>query len=164
MKTANVFEVVPVINRAVRQLCVKPYALHPKGCPNYGKRQTCPPFAPRFDDIYDMSEPVYAVVNEFDIGRHVTTMHEKHPAWSYRQLSCCLYWQAGARKALKDRVILKLTILPSHYEATFCPEAMGVDVTATLKNIGIILEWPPQMIARQVALIGMRRLERKAGR
>jgi hypothetical protein len=36
--------------------------------------------------------------------------------------------------------------------ATMCPEAMGVNVTATMKEIGIQLEWPPKRWAHQVAM------------
>jgi hypothetical protein len=30
----------------------------------------------------------------------------------------------------------------SNWGATDCPEAMGVNVTATMKNCGVELEWP----------------------
>lgn len=38
--------------------------------------------------------------------------------------------------------------------AIYVPEACGVDVTATMKLIGIDLEWPPVNVAYQVALVG----------
>jgi hypothetical protein len=38
--------------------------------------------------------------------------------------------------------------------AVTCPEACGVDVTATMASIGVALEWPPVSTAYQVALVG----------
>ena len=151
----------PVIDYSVRALCAKPYPLHPKGCPNFGKKdkKTCPPEVPCFDKVFDLAQPIYAVVNEFDFGMHVERMREKHPDWSDRQLRCVLYWQAGARKQLKAKVIAALKQMPG-YSVTMTPEGQGVNVTETMKNVGIILEWPPQRIARQIAFLAKpRRLE-----
>ena len=47
-----------------------------------------------------------------------------------------------------------------NWKTSFCPEAMGVNVTATMKNIGVTLEWPPQEVVRKVAIIGVRKNER----
>lgn len=33
---------------------------------------------------------------------------------------------------------------------------LGVNVTETMKNAGVILEWPPANIAYQIALAGVR--------
>ena len=38
--------------------------------------------------------------------------------------------------------------------ATFCPEAMGVNVTQTLKEAGVELEWPPEKTVIKVAFVG----------
>ena len=50
------------------------------------------------------------------------------------------------------------TCQPDNYdqvvEVNRCPEAMGLDVTATMKSIGVVLEWPPRELAVQVALAG----------
>lgn len=144
-----------ILDKRVRGLCAKPYPLHPKGCPNFGKRETCPPQARLYQDVYDLSAPVYAVVNEFDLGGHVGRMREAHPDWSDRQCRCVLYWQGGARKALKQRIAEALRDPRcAGYRAETCPEAMGVNVTETLRRAGIELEWPPVRTARQVALIG----------
>jgi hypothetical protein len=79
-------------------------------------------------------------------------MQTRHPDWSDRQLACCLYWQGTARKAL-NRVIERFKRQARlAYEVTRCPEAMGVNVTATMKGLGILLEWPPKNYAYQVAV------------
>jgi hypothetical protein len=152
--------ITPVIDSTVRAMCVQPYPLHPKGCPNVGKCDRCPPEAPMFYDYFDVKQSVYAIVNEFDLGAHVERMQAKHPGWSDRQLYCVLYWQNTARKQLKEKIA---TVLAEQkfvgYEATWCPEGMGVNVTETMQQVGIELEWPPKQIARQVAFIGFPQTE-----
>ena len=80
-------------------------------------------------------------------------MRAKHPDWSERQLACCLYWQGTARKQLRE---LTDKFIEIHPECIIIPvpEAMGVNVTATMKSIGHELEWPPRTVAYQVALAG----------
>jgi hypothetical protein len=84
-------------------------------------------------------------------------MRRKHPEWSWRQLSCCLYWQGGARKRLREEVEKLLRRLGAPDERVVvvrCPEACGVNVTETMRRAGVDLEWPPVIIAYQVALVG----------
>lgn len=148
-----IVEVVPVFDPSVRRLCEKPYPGHPHGCPNFGKRFSCPPAATLLFDMFQEHGTFYAIVNRFDIGTHVDRMSEKHPSWSWRQLSCCLYWQAGARRQL-ERNIAEFRAKHIGFGVTRCPEAKGLNVTATLKNAGINMEWPPKKMALQVALAG----------
>lgn len=146
--------VKPVIDYSVRGLCVKEYPGHKKGCPNFNRKKGCPPQAGFFDKVYDLDKPVYAIINEFDFKAHVDKMRKLHPDWSKRKLECCLYWQKKARKELLEAIkqFLKENQNYKIYKVETCPEAMGVDVTKTLANAGIILEWPPVNIVRQVAL------------
>jgi hypothetical protein len=161
-------QVKPVIDYSARSLCCRPYPGHPKGCPNYGKKPCCPPGAPLFDQVYDLSQPVYAIWNAFPIGEHAARMRALHPEWSDRQLYCCLYWQGTARKQLaKETLYFPVEFKLRHssyvrafgfrYEITACPEAMGINVTATMAGIGVDLEWPPRVVAYQVALAGIRK-------
>lgn len=146
-------QVIPVVDLSVRKLCYKPYYNHPRGCPNYGKRDTCPPNAPLIYNVLDLSKPIYCVYNVFDFGNHVKKMREKHPKWSKRQVECCLYWQGKARKSLKNIIEL---FLETHrgMKVIECPEACGINVTSTMKKIGIELEWFPRTLAYQVVLVG----------
>ena len=66
-------------------------------------------------------------------------MKNKHPEWTEKQANCCLYWQSSVRKELK---VEANKFLESNigYEVNYTPEAMGLKVTETLKNNGIILE------------------------
>lgn len=151
------FELVkPVIDLNVRRLCVRPYHGHPHGCPNFDKKQGCPPKALILDHIYDLERSVWAVWNAFDFKGYLLRIRTLHPGWSYRQLACCLYWQRGARGELAAE-IKKFFSETKHWtmqRVLECPEATGVNVTATMKTVGIELEWPPKKVAYQVALVG----------
>ena len=150
--------VKPVLHAPVRKLCRKPYPGHPKGCPNFGKRDICPPHAPLFEKYFDINKRFLAVVVHFNIGQHMQRMKEKHPGWSDRQCACCLYWQGGVKKKLRQEIAYNITRRPLFdgyvLAATDCPEAMGVDITATMRQVGIMLEWPPKKIVRKIAFIG----------
>lgn len=145
----------PVITPRVRKLCTKPYPHHPKGCPNYGKRDTCPPACKMFDKVFHWDRDIWALWVEMDFGTHVSRMRALHPEWSRRQLECCLYWQGSARAYLR-----KMTDewvaghIPGNYLVTECPEAMGVNVTETMRSIGVTLEWPPMHIVRKIFMMG----------
>jgi len=155
-RKSEVVQVVPVIDKSMRVLCKLAYPNHPKGCPNWNKKDTCPPKAPLLESVIILSEPVYLAYNAFDFGGHVKRMKDKHPNWSDRQTECCLYWQGTARKQLRQRVESFLADFPypQCLEVLYCPEACGVNITATMQSIGITMEWPPKTVAYQVALIG----------
>ena len=147
-----IMRVTPVLMPLVDvcRLCQRPYEGHPRGCPNFGKRDTCPPEAGMF--AYEFyGDEVYAICVKFQFGYHVKTMRKKHPDWSERQLRCCLYWQGTARKMLREEIARFILDHPD-FTVTACPEAMGVDVTATMQQAGIHLEWPPEVLTHHVAL------------
>lgn len=154
----TIYYIKPVINQVVRDLCYKPYYNHPKGCPNYGKRAICPPQAPTLDKFFDLDKRIMAVVIHFNIELHREKMKVKHPKWSRRQCECCLYWQGKVKRRLRQEIEYNLMRAALFDDgpliATDCPEAMGVDVTATMKNVGIILEWPPEKTVIKIAFIG----------
>ena len=149
-------EVRLVYEPAVRELCTEPYPGHPRGCPNWGKRATCPPRSPLLPEFFDLSEPTFVIWNAFDLATHARRMRDRHPTWSDRQVYCCLYWQPKARKQLREHV---RAFAKQHrgMSVSPVPEAMGVNVTATMKVAGIELEWPPRKIACQVAIAGKRK-------
>lgn len=150
-------QVVPVINYKVRALCVKPYEGHPKGCPNFNnpKRTDCPRHVGKFEKLFDLTQPIYALIAEFDLDSHVKRMKYLHPNWSDKQARCCLYWQGTARKELNDAIKIFKVNNPNYF-VSITPEAMGIDITGTLQSIGINLEWPPQNIVRKVAIAAIK--------
>jgi len=145
--------VPPVIKSSVRKLCLTPYHNHPKGCPNYGKKEGCPPAAKMIGDVLDLGRSIYVIYNIFPFGRHVRFMRKRHPEWTKYQLRCVLYWQGTARRQLKNEIGRFLQEFPK-MTVVVTPEACGVNVTATMKKAGIELEWPPKRFAYQVALAG----------
>jgi hypothetical protein len=104
-------------------------------------------------------------------------MREAHPEWTKSQLNCCLYWQTTARKMLTEKlqnflkefpdfhvVVAKYSGAPINNRIIWSPpEAMGVNITATMANRGIFLEWPPETVAYQVALASIERKCRVCG-
>jgi len=149
-------QVEPVINHSVRGLCVRPYYNHPKGCPNFNKKVGCPPQAILFENEFDLNYPVYAIYNKFNLKEHMEKMKLKQPKWTEHQLRCVLYWQPKARNQLL--VGIKEFIKEhKNYRISTCPEAQGINVTETMKNAGIELEWMPQVYAYQIALAGIKR-------
>lgn len=157
--------VTPVIDPDMRGLCKKPYHNHPNGCPNYGKRDTCPPRSPQLKDVFDTSGPIWVLWTEFDLGAHREKQRKRHPGWSERQLVNCRHWQGTVRKFLRAEcekwVVRAHTALgpnmANRLEFTTCPEAMGLNVTATMKGIGVTLEWPPKNTTRMVYLAGIKK-------
>ncbi len=149
--------VLPSIVRIVDPgaLCRRPYAGHPKGCPNYGHRTTCPPVAAPLEQVLNLTMGPWAVVNAFPLGEHMRKLLGLHPTWSERQLACCLYWQGRARAQLRRQVeefCTRINLAP--IRVLYVPEAHGVNVTATMAQVGVRLQWPPQDVAYQVALVG----------
>lgn len=134
-------------------LCRRRYPGHPRGCPNYAKKPSCPPTASMIGQVMNLGRTVYAVWNAFALGEHVRKMRQLHPNWTDRQARCCLYWQQGARKELSAE-IKAFTKDRRGLVGVTCPEARGVDVTKTMESIGVKLEWPPIEIAYQVAIVG----------
>ncbi len=151
-------QVIPVIDSSVRGLCRRPYPNHPSGCPNWNKKERCPPKALALGDIIDLRNTVFVIYNKFDFGEHVRRMlctpTKKGPR-TQRQAECCLYWQGTARKQLRQvvRGFLRWS-RPARPVVVSTPEACGVNITATMKHIGIELEWPPKQWAYQVMLAG----------
>ncbi len=158
----GIVPVNPNCDGNVRGLCVRRYPGHPHGCPNFGKRASCPPQAPLLADTLDLTRPVWLIYNAFPIGEHAARMRTAHPGWSDRQVYCCRYWQGTARKQLLMRIAdFRLSGLSDEAMRVLrCPEACGCNVTATMATVGIRLEWPPREVAYQVALAGT---PRKAG-
>lgn len=152
----TVKQVNPVIDYRVRSLCLKPYPGHQNGCPNYGKKAECPPHVQKFEEIFDLTKPIYAIINTFDYKTHTDQMRELHPMWSEKQINSFFYWQRKAKSQLSIGIAQFLAEHVSYHIIT-CPEALGVDVIKTLADNGINLEWPPKTVTYQVAIAGIQK-------
>jgi predicted metal-binding protein len=135
-----------------REWCKLKYPDHPKGCPNYGKKLTCPPLVSLVGEVFDLSKPHWFVIVEFHLFEHFQRMMKLHSNWSERQARCVLYWQGKVNKQLKEAV--KQFSWGKDTTYTLSPEAMGVNVILTLKRLGIPVETKPKNKVLKVALVG----------
>ena len=124
-----------------QNLCRVPYHNHPKGCPNYGKRDDCPP-CELISDRFDVQNEIYVIFTSYPVGEFAEKLRQAHPEWSEtpRQWYNCIRWQGTARKL--HRADLK------EFQDRFPdlivdqnPEALGIDVTEMMRQVGIELEW-----------------------
>lgn len=147
-------------------LCRLPYPGHPRGCPNWNKSPNCPPHALKIEDKYDLNKQSYFVVRPFDIGAHKERMKSIHPEWSDKQCACCLYWQKGIKKELKEKALCFTHELlcadmslenptGEDYQFELIPEAMGLNVFETAPYHGILIERNPQKILYKIAFVGV---------
>jgi len=142
-----------VVQPAVRDWCRMPYPDHPKGCPNYGRRAYCPPYAPMLGEFFDLSKSVAFVIAKFDLAEHAGEMKRRNPRFSERQARCCLYWQGKVRKALRKATCAVMAT--SHHTAfTDIPEAMGLNLFRTMHNLGLKLERNPKQFVYKIAMLG----------
>jgi predicted metal-binding protein len=147
--------------------CICEYPGHKRGCPNYGSKDDCSPNMPLFYEVFNLDYPVYAIYTCFDFKEHVEKMKALHPHLSERQCRCVLYWQAGARKIQKEFAQSVLAgFQPEHkgYWLTDSPEAMGTNVTSTLKKCGIALEWPCKERTYKMSLLAKLREDISEGK
>lgn len=143
-----------IYNLKSRGWCKLPYPGHPKGCPNFGKRDICPPKAPLIMDVAD--PPFLLVAVKFELKYWAAALKKKHPDWSDKQTRCCLYWQGMVRKVLREKCE---QLLHEDEVVFYNPEAMGVQVFSTCREVGIYLERNPQNTVWKIAIIAKKRLD-----
>jgi hypothetical protein len=140
----------------VREWCKLPYPGHPKGCPNYGKRDKCPPKEKYITEIINIQKSMFFVHSEFDLTKHIKRMQLRHPEWSDRQLRCVLYWQNRSRKQMMERANVAARYLQAEVIIPM-PEATGIQVYGTCKRSGLLLESIKNLkVCKHVAFIGWR--------
>ncbi len=137
--------------KSPRGLCVKPYPLHKYGCPKYGE-ELCPPNIQMYDQVFNTNKDIYLIYTTYPLGEHMRKMKKKYPYWSERQLRNVIYWQETAKRIHKEKIIQFLELYKDLKYIAITPEALGVDVDATLKSIGINLDWPPTEDSYRISL------------
>lgn len=141
-----------VATDCTNEWCRLPYPQHKNGCPNYG-REKCPPGAVSFKKI--INPPFKLVAVRFNLEEHAERMKEKHPNWSDKQARCVLYWQKGVDKKLRQ----ECEKIADDNLILYRPEAHYINMFATCRKIGLILEKNPKKYVWKIAIIG-KRLER----
>ena len=143
-----------------QNLCRARYHNHPKGCPNFGKRPDCPP-CELVSDRFDLSKPMYVIYTSYPVGAFAERLRANHPEWSDmpRQWYNCIRWQGTARNWHKKDILEFQQEFPTlHVDSN--PEALGVNVTAIMKQVGIELEWnyhedhDPERLTYRVSIAG----------
>lgn len=144
-----------VFNRKIPNLCRRPYQGHPKGCPNHGKKESCPPRRPLINEVFDFRRELYVIYTEFAVGEFAEKLRRKHrdkeiwrkhPAMWYNPR----LWQGRARKMQREEEARFL----SEHEGLIVngfPEAHGVNVTELMRSVGVELdwrEWPPPHVLK----------------
>lgn len=138
------------ITEKTKEWCKLPYPDHTNGCPNFGKREDCPPT--KIILTNEISEPFYFIGVKFDLEEHAKKMKERNPEWTDRQCRCVLYWQPKVRKVLKDTC--ENFIKNKNLVYYTCPEALGLNLFTTCAKHGIKLDHNPQKIVWKIAIVG----------
>jgi len=136
-----------VYSGRIQGLCTTPFYNHPRGCPNWGKKDGCPPGLPLIDRFFDFNSDMYVIYTKFPIGEFAEKMRIMHPEWSEhpRQWYNPRRWQGTARKEHRLEIDRFLSRYPG-FEVDKTPEGHGVNVTELMKLVGVELnwEWPPE--------------------
>jgi len=125
---------------------------HPKGCPNWNKKDKCPAHAPHFEDV--AIPPYWLVQVPFNLREHHARMREKHPDWSEAQVRCILWWQTGVNARLKRLAKEVRDSLPGKNILLEVPEANGVNLFATCARVGLMLKANPTNVAHKMMIVG----------
>ena len=138
--------------RGFNRWCRLPYPGNPNGCPNFGKKDSCPPLTPYFLDIY--KPHVFVAFMQFDFKEYLETKISLHSDWTERQLRNPWYFQSHLDSQLKHFVDSQLG-QPGfeNFQAIYSSEAMGVNMHLTARRAGVELEWPPKKDMYRITLL-----------
>ena len=142
-----------IIDERVRGWCALPYPGHPKGCPNLNVKDECPSKCRMIYDNFNLKKDHWFAIIKFDMEAQMARMLDLHPDWSEKQCRCCLYWQEGVRKKLRQ--LCESKIDGNHrLSYTLIPEAGGVHVFDTMLQHGISMSRDAYPVLYKIALIG----------
>lgn len=152
MEKLNIYEIpkdiylihnVPLVlhdAKTVHQLCTQQYPKHKKGCPNFNHKEGCPPHIQHISQQYDL-ESINILLLKFPFSYYITLKQQEHPDWSLRALSNQRHWQNHLKGTLNEYWKNIKDKYPG-YKLIKNPEAQGVNVDETLKELNIDLQWP----------------------
>ena len=125
--------------KTVNQLCTQQYYKHKKGCPNFNKKDGCPPKISHISQEYDISS-IHLLYVKFPFLDYVSARGEIHTDWNLRQLANQRHWQNHLRSTL-DMYWGSIREEYPYYKKIQNPEGQGVNVEETLKQYDIYLDW-----------------------
>ena len=138
------------ISRIYQCMCLKKSNSFRHGCPNYGKREGCPP-RNLFDEDYDLDRPIYLIATDFDLTKQADRIRRAHPDWTEKAIYNPRYWQNTARKIHSNEISDFLKENPE-YTIEKSPEGAGINIDKLCRDYGILLEWPPRKFTRVVSI------------
>lgn len=158
MQSKHVNKNTVIFSEKTREWCKLPYPGHPRGCPNYGKNEKCPPRSKIRTDILERHESFILAYATFDVTGYVTRMKLVHPDWSDRQLRNSRYWQGSLKKMLLDFIrtnfdYKEILGAGSGFMNSQSMESAGIDVFATLNRNGITFDRTARKFIIMVSLL-----------
>lgn len=169
----------------VRLWCLKPYPRHPDGCGNHCDKSWCPPQAPIFPEMFDVSNysviggeqrgkgrymrllklrhgedpTLWLFIEPFNLGEWVRGLRKRNPNMSDAQARIPYLYQDRVRKKLEAKTNSFRWGKPYSMEILMRPEANGVNLFATLRvNTGFQLERNPKEMVYFISMIGKKRV------
>lgn len=146
--------VKPVIDvKLIAPLCRHPYHGHPKGC-KYGCRKKF------YYDVVDPDQDIFALYFSMDLRPLYEKMQQEHPEWTIWQVRNIRYWTATKKRLQRDlfREFIEVKGInwarvlnrnPDRINYTF-----GIHYDATMEQIGIDLQWPPEPFPLTIEFVG----------
>ena len=125
--------------KTVNQLCTQQYYKHKKGCPNFNRKNGCPPTIYHISQEYDLSS-IHLLYVKFPFLDYISKKGEIHSDWNLRQLANQRHWQGHLRSSL-DMYWGSIRKDYPYYRKISNPEGQGVNVEDTLKQYDIQLDW-----------------------
>jgi predicted metal-binding protein len=149
-----------IFDPIVQSYCNNPEYL----CPYYGHSWACPPNAPYLEEEIMNYKKYYLIYTKFDLKGKKHNKHKKSLSYSYMRENMeyemenflethrekfnelRILWDGHCRICEKEDK--KCSIEdddPCRYpdKIRYSMEAVGIDVTQTVKNVNIDIEWPP---------------------
>ncbi|MHA1777817.1 MAG: hypothetical protein DRO88_12840 [Promethearchaeia archaeon] len=161
-------------DKMVQENCRKPYKNHPKGCPNYGKNWSCPPYSPTIKEtkanlskyryfwlirikIGTSTHPikVWAKYKNSKLFEKITMylneflgkLQEEHPKDK-------IYFCSECRICKNKGYSCTCPSEPCRYpeKMHFSPEALGIDLFNIMRNLDLDIEHNPSKILQRIGL------------
>jgi len=155
--------------------CQTPYKNHPNGCPNYHCNWSCPPYAPKVQEtrnslktftffwILIMEIPIPKININFikkwktkhDFSRITRNLNNFLEYFQIQHSDWAVYFCSECRLCLEKKYSrCNCPSEPCRFpdKIRISPEAAGIDVFATLKNIDLEMEELPKTNLRRMAM------------
>jgi predicted metal-binding protein len=144
---------------------VQSYCNNPKYvCPYFGHSWACPPKAPYLEEEIMSYESYFLIYTKFDLKGNSMKNKKRYKGYSYmrkimeKEIESFLkqhndrfdelkiLWDGHCRICEKENKTCSIeNNIPCRYpnKIRYSMEAVGIDVTQTVKNVNLDIEWPP---------------------